>query len=123
MYELKIYRGVMCHDDEEWCKIWRRIDLSFQNWHEEFDECWAEHSKVSKNCTFMGSFSPKYIMFELKKYRGVVFHDTKEWYEIWRKTDLRFGKWHKKFDKFSPKYSEVSKLGLSWVLLPKLENL
>ena len=26
MYEIKIYRGVMCHDNEEKCKIWRRID-------------------------------------------------------------------------------------------------
>ena len=36
--ELKIYRGVMCHDNEEWYKIWRRTDLLFQNWHEEFDK-------------------------------------------------------------------------------------
>ena len=42
MYELKIYRGVMCHDKETWCKIWRGIDLSFQNWHKEFDEFWLE---------------------------------------------------------------------------------
>ena len=26
----------MCHDNEEWCKIWTGIDLSFQNWHKEF---------------------------------------------------------------------------------------
>ena len=38
MYELKIYRGVLCHDNEEWCKIWRGINLSVQNWHEEFDK-------------------------------------------------------------------------------------
>ena len=37
MCELKIYRGVMCHDHEEWCKNWRVIDLSVQNWHEEFE--------------------------------------------------------------------------------------
>ena len=30
-------RGVICHDNEEWRKIWRGIDLSFQSWHEEFD--------------------------------------------------------------------------------------
>ena len=30
----------MCHDIEEWCKIWKGIDLSVQNWHEEFDEFW-----------------------------------------------------------------------------------
>ena len=34
--------------------------------------------------------------------------------KIWRKTDLWFGKWHEKFSKFSPEYSEVSKLGLWW---------
>ena len=27
MYELKIYRGVMCHDNEQWCKTWRGSDL------------------------------------------------------------------------------------------------
>ena len=30
-----------------------------------------------------------------------------------RRTDLRFGKWHDEFAKFSPKHSKVSKLGLS----------
>ena len=32
MYELNICRGVMYHDIEEWCKNWRGIDLSVQNW-------------------------------------------------------------------------------------------
>ena len=30
MYELKIYRGTMCHDNEEWCKNWSEIDFSVQ---------------------------------------------------------------------------------------------
>ena len=67
MYELKTYRGVMCHGNEEWFKIWKGIDLSVQNWREEFDEFWPKHSKISKICTLMGCFWPKYIMFELKK--------------------------------------------------------
>ena len=67
MYELKIYRGVMCHDNEEWCKIWRGIDLSVQNWHAEFDECWPEHSKIPKIFHLIGCFWPKYIILELKK--------------------------------------------------------
>ena len=29
--------------NEEWCKIWRGIDLLFQNWHKEFDKFWPEH--------------------------------------------------------------------------------
>ena len=45
---------------EEWCKIWRGIDLSFQNWLEEFYEFRPEYWKVSKLCTLMGSFWTKY---------------------------------------------------------------
>ena len=104
----------MYHDNEEWCKIWRGIDLSFENWHEEFEEFWPEHSKVLKICTLMGSFWTKYIIIELKRYRGVIFHDTEEWCTIWRKTDLWFGKWYQEFDKLSPGHSKVSKLGLWW---------
>ena len=66
MYELKIYRGVLCHDNEEWYQIWTRIDLSVQNWHEEFDEFWPEHLKISQICTVMGFFWAKYIIFDLK---------------------------------------------------------
>ena len=69
----KKYRGVIFHDNEDWCKIWRGIDLSFQNWHEEFEEFWLEHLKVSNICTLMGSFRPKYTIFELKKYRIVAW--------------------------------------------------
>ena len=78
MYELKIYRGVLCHDNEKWCKISRGIDLSVQNWHEEFDKFWSEHSKISNICTFMGSFLTKYIMFELKK----VYWSFASWHWI-----------------------------------------
>ena len=80
-------------------KFPREIEFSFKNWHEEFDGFWSNQSKVSKICTLIGSFQPKY-MFELKKHRGVIFHDTEEWCEIWRKIDLRFGKWHEEFGKF-----------------------
>ena len=54
IYELKIDRGVMCHDNEEWCKIWRGIDLSVQNWHEELDKYWPEHSENSLKLHFNG---------------------------------------------------------------------
>ena len=84
------YRGVISNDTEEWWKSWREIDLSFQNWHKEFDKFWLENLKVSKIYTLMGCFWPKYIMFELKKYRGVMFDGTEDWCKIWRKTDLCF---------------------------------
>ena len=56
------------------------------------------------------------LLFELKKYRGVISHDIEEWCKIWRKTDLLLGKWHEKFGKFSPEHSKVSKLELWWDL-------
>ena len=65
-------------------------------------EFWLEHLKIPKACTLFGSFSAKYIMFELKKYAGFIFHDSEDWCKIWRKTDLWFGKWHEKFGAFSP---------------------
>ena len=74
--ELKIYRGIMCCDTEECWKIWREIDLSFQNLREEFDEFWSEYSKGSKIYTLLGSFWQKFITFDIKKYGGVIFHDT-----------------------------------------------
>ena len=40
---------------------------------------------------------PKYILFELQKYRGVIFHNTEEICKVWRKTDLWF---EKKLSKF-----------------------
>ena len=52
-------------------KIGGRIDLSFQNPHEEFDKSWPEHSKISNICTLMGSYWSKYLMFEIKKYREI----------------------------------------------------
>ena len=82
------YRGVIFDETEEGFKIWREIDLSFQNWHKEFDKIWCEHSKVSKIFTLMGPVWANYILFELKKYRGVIFHETEGGYKIWREMDL-----------------------------------
>ena len=103
IFELIIYKGVMCHENQEWRKNWRGIDFSVQNWHEQFDEFWFKHSKISKICTLMGCLWPKYIMFDLKKYRGVMFDGTEHWCKIWRKTDLSFLKWHEEFVKFLQK--------------------
>ena len=78
MYELKIYKEVICHGNEEWFKIERGIDLPFQNSHDEFDKFW------------WALFESKYIIFELKKYRGVIFDDSEHWCRIWRKLICAF---------------------------------
>ena len=57
---------------------------------------------------------PKYILFELQKYRRVTFHDIVEICKLWRKTGLWFEKRNEKFGIFSPENLKVSKLGLSW---------
>ena len=38
IFELKICRGVIHHENEEWCKTGIGNDMSFQNWDEDFDE-------------------------------------------------------------------------------------
>ena len=73
-----------------------------------------EHLQVSKTCTFICSYCAKYLMFDLKKYRGVIFHDTEGWCKIWRKTNLWFGKWHEEYGKFSPQHLKVSKVQFWW---------
>ena len=150
-----------------------------QNWREEFNKFWPNHSNISQIFTLMGCFSPKYIMLQLKKHRevmfdgsrdwlknfegkliccfqndknlvnfdpstekspkfalwyvlsgnvwpkkvqGVIFHGTREWYKIWRKTDFCFQKWHEELEKFSPEHLKVWKLGLYGILLSKVEN-
>ena len=107
LFELKKYRVIIFHETEEGDKTWRGINLLFQNWHKEFDKFWPEHSKVSKIFTLIGSFWAKYILFELKKYRGIIFHETEEGYKIWRGIDMSFKKWRKEFDKFWPERSKI----------------
>ena len=96
----KKVKGIIFHEIEERYKIWRGIDLPFQNWNKEFDKIWPEHLKVSKIFILISSFWAKDILFQLKKYRGVLFHETEEGYKIWWGIDLLFQRWHKEFDKF-----------------------
>ena len=35
-------------------------------------------TQKSKNLSLMGYFCPKYMKFELQKFRGVIFHDTEQ---------------------------------------------
>ena len=44
----------------------------------------------------MGYFWAQYMFFELKNYRGVIFHEIEEEYKICREIDLFFQNWHKR---------------------------
>ena len=73
----KKYRGGIFHDTEEWYKIWRGIDVSFQNWHEEFDKFCPGTLESLQKLHFNGLFLTKvFVTFELKKYRGDMFDST-----------------------------------------------
>ena len=50
--------------------------------------------QISPNLYLIGYYCWKYIKFQLKKYRGVITHNTEEWSKIWRKTNFLFQKWH-----------------------------
>ena len=110
LFELEKNRWIIFHETEERYIIWRGIDLPFQNWHKKFDKFWPEHWKVSKMFILMGSFWAKYRFFELKNYRGIIFHETEERYKISRRIDLSFQNWYKEFDKIWPEQSKVSKI-------------
>ena len=101
-------RGDILHDRGEWYKIWIGIDLLVNNWHEEFNKFWSKHSKFSEIYFLMSYFWPKYIMFELKKYRRVIFYYTGEWCKTWREIDLSLQNWHDEFSKFWLKHSKIS---------------
>ena len=114
MFDLKKYRGVIFHDTEEWCKIWRKTDLWFGKWHEEYGKFSPEHLKVSKLGLWWDPLIQSKKKYELKIYRGIMLHDNEEWCKIWRKTDLSFGKRHEEFGNFSPEHSKVWKLEIWW---------
>ena len=55
-----------------------KIDAKFE---EKLIRCFKNDKNLvnfGKICTFIGSCCAKYLMFDLKKYKGVIFHDTEE---------------------------------------------
>ena len=73
-------------------------------------------------CTLMCYFCRKYIIFESKKYRGVMCDNTEEWYKIWRRTGLCFVKWHEKSGEFWLNTPKSQNLHFDWLLLTKVYN-
>ena len=75
-----------------------------------------------KICTFMCYFFLKNIMFEPKNYRGVMCHNTEEWWKIWGRTDLYFEKWHEDFGEIWPNTQNSQNLHFHELLLTKVYN-
>ena len=49
----------MFDDTEYWCNIWRKTELCFQKWHEEFSKFSSKRVWKSKNWDFNGIFLSK----------------------------------------------------------------
>ena len=105
-----------------WCKIWRGIDLSFQNWHEEFDKFWPEHSKVSKIFTLMGSFWAKYILFELKSTEELSLITLKKYAKFEEKLTCRLGNDMRNLTNFHQSTWKCQNSDFDGILLSKVEK-
>ena len=81
-------------------KFEEELTSKFENWHDEFNKFWPEHSKISKMYPIMGSFWPKQKIYELKIYRGVTGHKNEKWCKILRGIDLSVQNWHDEFIEF-----------------------
>ena len=108
-FDLKKYRGVIFHYTEESCKIWRKADLWYGKWQEEFGKFSSGHLKVSKLVFSWDPFVQSRKCMSLKL-REEVCYDNEEWYKIWNRIDLPFQNWHEEFNKFWPKHLKISKI-------------
>ena len=72
---------------------------------------WQILTWALKDFNFNGLLmSKKCIFFVLRKYRGVIFHETEEGYKTWGGIDWSFQNWDKKFDNFWLEHLKVSKV-------------
>ena len=94
--------------------------MSFQNWHKEFDKFWPDHSNVSNIFTLIISFWAKYIFFGIKKYRGVIFHEAKEGYKIWRLIDLLFQNWQRIWQILTGALESLKNIHFNGLILSKV---
>ena len=99
MFDLKLYRGVIFYDTEEWCKIWRKTDLwyeGFADFHQSSQKCqnWDFDGVQNRKCTSL-------------KFTGVIYHDNEEWCKIWWGIDLKFQNWHEEFDEFWSEHLKI----------------
>ena len=78
--------------------------------------------KSIKNCTLIGLFCAKYIMFGLKKYRGAL-HGAEEWCKIWKKKlNYGFENDMRNLPNFHQTLRKSQYWGFDGILLSKVEN-
>ena len=90
--DLKKYRGVIFHDIQELCKIWRKTDWWFAKWNEKFDN-FHQNTWKCQNWEFDGILLLKVENTCTKIYREVMANNTEEWWKNWRGIILLFQNW------------------------------
>ena len=74
---------------------WRVTQILKQNWlvvsKNNMRNLVNFHPTTGKSLQ-LGSFCPKYIRFEIKKYRAVITHNTEPWCKNWINNDLAASK-------------------------------
>ena len=89
-FQLKKYRRFIAHGIEK-AKFKEKLTCGFKY---DMRNLVNFHPTTQKFESFtpMGYFCPKYMRFELKKYTGVISHDTEWWCKIWKTLTLWFQK-------------------------------
>ena len=109
MFNLRKYRGVIFHDTEESCKTWRKTDLCFGKWHEEFAEFSSEHLKASTIFLWEPFLQSRNCMsYKLREELWVMTLKNEEKSE--EKLTCCFKNWYKKFDEFWLENLKISKM-------------
>ena len=81
-FDLKKYGEVIFHDIEDWCKIWRKTDLCFGKWHDEYGKFSPEHLKVLKLIFWWDPF--------IQNWKCISINFTEEICVMTMRNDARF---------------------------------
>ena len=77
---MRKYKRVMSHDNEEWCKVWRKTNsfllVPKMTWG--IRRILMGAVATLKICTLICCLCQKHMAFQLKKYRRIIFHDTEK---------------------------------------------
>ena len=76
----------------------------------------------SKKFVLIGSLWSRYILFELQKYSGVIFHDTEELCKTWRKADFGLKKDLRNLVNFYKSTWECQNWDFDGILCSKVEK-
>ena len=108
-----LYRRVIFHDTEQWFKVEEKLTLGSENDMRNLVKSNVSNSK-SENLTC--------IIFDIKRYTGVMCYNIEEWCKIWGGTDLYFEKWHEEFGEFWRNTRMSGNFHFHWLLLTKVHN-